>query len=121
MLTRSNPAPEDTAALMMMMASTASYVPKEFSMPSFSLGFTDLSQEETLTQEEQPGSKKGKKEIYCLPPNIGVRTWLLGIMQVGSSYSQNKKKPFMIEDYKMFIPFLELKKLASHPYVSFHF
>ncbi|RYR12392.1 hypothetical protein Ahy_B04g069931 [Arachis hypogaea] len=25
----------------------------------------------------------------------------------------------MIEDYKMFIPFLELKKLASHPYVRY--
>ncbi|RYR12393.1 hypothetical protein Ahy_B04g069932 [Arachis hypogaea] len=42
------------------MAHTTSYVPKEFSMPSFSLGFTDLSQEETLTQEGQPGSQKGK-------------------------------------------------------------
>ncbi|RYQ96945.1 hypothetical protein Ahy_B08g092895 [Arachis hypogaea] len=26
------------------------------------------------------------------------------------------KKPFDIEDYKMFIPFLDLKKLASHPF-----
>ncbi|QHN87292.1 uncharacterized protein DS421_16g553780 [Arachis hypogaea] len=45
-----NPAPEDAAALM-MMARTASYVPKKDPMPSFNLGFTDSSQEETTTQE----------------------------------------------------------------------
>ncbi|QHO06789.1 uncharacterized protein DS421_14g457830 [Arachis hypogaea] len=45
-----NPAPEDAAALM-MMARTVSYVPKTDPMPSFSLGFTDSSQEETTTQE----------------------------------------------------------------------
>ncbi|RYQ84745.1 hypothetical protein Ahy_B10g104225 [Arachis hypogaea] len=54
-----NLAPEATAALM-MMANTASYVPKEFLMPSFSLDFTYSSQEEILTQEGQPGSQKGK-------------------------------------------------------------
>ncbi|RYR50651.1 hypothetical protein Ahy_A07g037281 [Arachis hypogaea] len=40
MSTRSNPPPEATAALM-MIANTASYVPKQFSAPSFSLGFTN--------------------------------------------------------------------------------
>ncbi|RYR12213.1 hypothetical protein Ahy_B04g069746 [Arachis hypogaea] len=45
-----NPTPEDAAALK-MMARTASYVPKIDPMPSFSLGFTDSSQEETTTQE----------------------------------------------------------------------
>ncbi|RYQ91696.1 hypothetical protein Ahy_B09g097690 [Arachis hypogaea] len=35
----------------MMMARTTSYVPKTDPMPSFSLGFTDSSQEETTTQE----------------------------------------------------------------------
>ncbi|KAL4306961.1 hypothetical protein AHAS_Ahas16G0230600 [Arachis hypogaea] len=35
----------------MMMARTASYIPKTDSMPSFSLGFTDSSQEETTMQE----------------------------------------------------------------------
>ncbi|QHN97418.1 uncharacterized protein DS421_18g627190 [Arachis hypogaea] len=47
---KTNPAPEDAAALM-MMARTASYVPKTDPIPSFSLGFTDSSQEETTTQE----------------------------------------------------------------------
>ncbi|QHN87234.1 uncharacterized protein DS421_16g553280 [Arachis hypogaea] len=45
-----NPATEDAAALM-MMARIASYVPKIDPMPSFSLGFTDSSQEEAATQE----------------------------------------------------------------------
>ena len=35
----------------MMMARTASYVPKTDLMPLFSLGFTDSSQEEATTQE----------------------------------------------------------------------
>ncbi|RYQ95141.1 hypothetical protein Ahy_B08g090193 [Arachis hypogaea] len=47
---KSYPAPEDAATLL-MMARTASYVPKIDPMPSFSLGFTDSSQEETTTQE----------------------------------------------------------------------
>ncbi|RYR12286.1 hypothetical protein Ahy_B04g069822 [Arachis hypogaea] len=47
---KSYPAPEDAAALL-MMARTASYVPKTDPMPSFSLGFTDSSQEEITTQE----------------------------------------------------------------------
>ncbi|QHO07528.1 uncharacterized protein DS421_14g464470 [Arachis hypogaea] len=42
--------PEDAAASM-MMAWTASYVPETDPMPSFNLGFTDSSQEETTTQE----------------------------------------------------------------------
>ncbi|QHO41813.1 uncharacterized protein DS421_5g149020 [Arachis hypogaea] len=45
-----HPAAEDVAALM-MMARTASYVPKTDSVPSFSLGLTDSSQEGTSTQE----------------------------------------------------------------------
>ncbi|RYR01743.1 hypothetical protein Ahy_B06g080606 [Arachis hypogaea] len=37
----------------------------------------------------------------------------------GGEFLQPKtKKPFNIEDYKMFIPFLYLKKLASHPYTE---
>ncbi|QHO51731.1 uncharacterized protein DS421_2g33440 [Arachis hypogaea] len=42
--------PEDAAALI-MMARTASYIPKQDPMPSFSLGLTDSSQEEASTQE----------------------------------------------------------------------
>ncbi|KAL4321810.1 hypothetical protein AHAS_Ahas14G0147700 [Arachis hypogaea] len=46
-----DPAPEVTAAALLMMARTASYVPKELPLPSFSLGLTDSSQEEIQTQE----------------------------------------------------------------------
>ncbi|KAL4381824.1 hypothetical protein AHAS_Ahas04G0172100 [Arachis hypogaea] len=46
-----DPAPEATVAALLMMAQTASYVSREFSLSSFSLGLTDSSQEETQTQE----------------------------------------------------------------------
>ncbi|RYR33435.1 hypothetical protein Ahy_A10g048018 isoform A [Arachis hypogaea] len=47
-----NPASED-AAILMMMARTTSYIPKEGLRPSFSIGLTDSSQEEAATQEGQ--------------------------------------------------------------------
>ncbi|QHO56716.1 uncharacterized protein DS421_3g76070 [Arachis hypogaea] len=48
--TKIHPAAEDVAALM-MMARTASYVPKTDPVPSFSLALTDSSQEGASTQE----------------------------------------------------------------------
>ncbi|RYR77307.1 hypothetical protein Ahy_A01g001742 isoform A [Arachis hypogaea] len=228
--TKTNPAPEDTAALM-MMARTSSYVPKKDSLPSFSLGFTDSSQEETTTQEgastqdehvaktpETPtlleqlenlvhkiasgGVTKEEKspqipkesaaesfEKFETPvrPNldttdmkqkcyhwaIRVKSYLnertnefddIGKLQAGDIYTLSKfhlaslapkmhieaevsrrsilsppdivnmaivnhpkgvflnaktNRPFRVEDYLMFIPFLNLKKLASHRYVNF--
>ncbi|RYR51433.1 hypothetical protein Ahy_A06g026449 [Arachis hypogaea] len=51
--TKIHPDAEDAAALL-MMARTASYVPKtDPGMPSFSLGLTDSSQEEASTQETE--------------------------------------------------------------------
>ncbi|QHO13244.1 uncharacterized protein DS421_15g513860 [Arachis hypogaea] len=47
-----HPATEDVTALM-MMARTASYVPKTDPVPSFSLGLTDSSQEGASTQETE--------------------------------------------------------------------
>ncbi|RYR76297.1 hypothetical protein Ahy_A01g000903 isoform A [Arachis hypogaea] len=47
-----HPAAEDVVALM-MMARTASYVPKTDPVPSFSLGLTDSSQEGASTQETE--------------------------------------------------------------------
>ncbi|RYR23680.1 hypothetical protein Ahy_B03g068871 [Arachis hypogaea] len=219
MSTRSNPAPEDTAALM-MMAQTASYIPKEGLIPSFSLGLTDSSQEEALTQEGQgqPRAQKAKssetsklieqleelmekivnsgvkttldyaegknpliekqcakeifekfeipvkskemlaemkekcyvwatrvktygdgstneydpivtamclilnqqnikrfqEEIYCLSPDIV--NMAIGNHSDGEFLQPKSKKPFRVEDYPMFILFLDLKKLASHRY-----
>ncbi|RYR28711.1 hypothetical protein Ahy_B01g052864 isoform A [Arachis hypogaea] len=198
-----NPAPKDAAALM-MMARTASYVPKQGPMPSFSLDLTDSSQEEAATQEgtaTQDGEKaktpetpklleqlgdlvekiasggvttKGKSpqirkesggemktygngltnefdtvctlkaqdryilskvhlaslvaethieaeivSAMCLIQNQQKikRTWPLQIIQKGVFLRPKINKPFRVEDYPMFIPFLDLKKLASHRYI----
>ncbi|RYR19026.1 hypothetical protein Ahy_B03g063695 [Arachis hypogaea] len=246
--TKSNPAPKDAATLM-MMAHTASYVPKTDPMPSFSLGLTDSSQEEAATQEgastqdggraktpetlkllEQLGDlvqkiasggvttkekspqipkesggesfekfetpartnedtsdmkekyylwairvktyadgltnefdtvctlqaqdryilsklhlasltpemhieaeivsamcfilnqqkiKRFQEEVYCLPPDIV--NMALGNHPKGVFLQPKTNKPFRVEDYLMFISFLDLKKLALHRYVSFHF
>ncbi|RYR03271.1 hypothetical protein Ahy_B06g082121 [Arachis hypogaea] len=211
--TQSNPTPEDTTALM-MMARTASYVPKIDSMSSFNLGLTDSSQEKTATQEgastqdgdraktpetpkllEQLGDlvqkiasgevtikekspqipkesgaesfekfetpvrtnenssdmkekcylwairvktyadgltnefdnivsamcfilnqqkiKRFQEEVYC-PPDI-VNMAIANHPQ-GVFLQPKNNKPFRVEDYPMFIPFLDHKKLASHRY-----
>ncbi|KAL4321987.1 hypothetical protein AHAS_Ahas14G0165400 [Arachis hypogaea] len=60
-------APEAIAAALLMMARTSSYVPREFLLLSFSLAFTDSSQEETQTQEGEGQPK---------PQSIGGYGWL---------------------------------------------
>ncbi|XP_072079922.1 uncharacterized protein [Arachis hypogaea] len=68
-----NPAPEDAVALM-MMARTASYVPKTYPMPSFSLGLTDSSQEKATTQEgasTQDGGRAKTPETPKLLEQLG--------------------------------------------------
>ncbi|QHO57932.1 uncharacterized protein DS421_3g86500 [Arachis hypogaea] len=92
-----HPAAEDVVALM-MMAGTASYVPKTDPVPSFSLGLTDSSQEGASTQKteraksletanlveqlddlivsamclilNQTNNKRFQEQVYCLPPDI---------------------------------------------------
>ncbi|RYR31764.1 hypothetical protein Ahy_B01g056663 [Arachis hypogaea] len=167
----------------MMMARAVSFVPKEFPVPSFSLAFTDSSQEETLTQEERSTSEKGKsqvspilvedleelveqvantgvaaalnfvedrspplqkfekfetparmteivttmclilnktrikrfeEQVYCFPPDIV--NMALGNHGGGEFLHSKTKKPFDIQDYSMFIPYLDMRKLASHSY-----
>ncbi|QHN92778.1 uncharacterized protein DS421_17g586870 [Arachis hypogaea] len=227
-----NPAPEDAAALM-MMARIVSYVPKKDLIPSFILGFTDSSQEETTTQEgastqdehmtktpETPklleqledlvykiasggesGAESFEKFETPVRPNLNtidmkqkcyhwaiqVKTYADGLtdefdnickLQAQDIYTLSKfylaslvpkthieveivyamcfivnqqniqrfqeenmalanhlegvflqpknNKPFRVEDYPMFIPFLDLQKLKSHRYIftpvchSFH-
>ncbi|RYR20847.1 hypothetical protein Ahy_B03g066095 [Arachis hypogaea] len=195
--TKSNPAPEDAEALM-MMARTASYVPKTDPLPSFSLGLTDSSQEEAATQEgastqeggmqktpetpkllEQLGDLVEKiansgvkntaemkekcyiwgtrlkkyadgrtnefdnvctliaqdnfnivtamclilnhkndirfqEEVFCLPPDI-VNMAIAKHLK-GEFISPTTNKEFRVEDYPMFIPFIDAKKLTSHRY-----
>ncbi|QHO16918.1 uncharacterized protein DS421_10g307750 [Arachis hypogaea] len=187
-----NPASED-AAILMMMARTTSYIPKEGLRPSFSIGLTDSSQEEAATQEGQraktPETPKlieqlrelvekitgngvktedgntneydtvctlnaqdqyilskihfaflqvdthieteivsamclilnqqkiirFQEEIYCLSPDI-VNMAITNHPE-GVFLQPKTNKPFRVEDYPTFIPFLNLKKLASHQYM----
>ncbi|RYR39381.1 hypothetical protein Ahy_A09g044895 [Arachis hypogaea] len=142
-----NPAPEDAAALM-IMARTASYVPKTDPMPSFNLGLTDSSQEKAATQEgasTQDGERAKTHETPKLLEQLGdlVEKIVNGGVTTkekspqiqkesgGESFekfetpartnentSDMKQKCYLwVEDYPMFIPFLDLKKLASHRYI----
>ncbi|RYQ82087.1 hypothetical protein Ahy_B10g100667 [Arachis hypogaea] len=58
--------------------------------------------------------KRFKEQIYCLLlsiVNMAIRN------HAGGKFLHTKsQKSFDIQDYKMFIPFLDLKKLASHPF-----
>ncbi|QHO33718.1 uncharacterized protein DS421_9g260680 [Arachis hypogaea] len=64
--TKSNPAPKDATALM-MIARTSSYVPKTDPLPSFSLGLTDSSQEEAATQEGASMQDEGRAKTPEIP------------------------------------------------------
>ncbi|RYR42508.1 hypothetical protein Ahy_A08g038980 [Arachis hypogaea] len=186
MSSRSNPAPEDVDALM-MMARTTSYIPKEGPMPSFSFGLTDSSQEEAATGvkttldyaedkspqiEKQSGEESFEKFETPLKSNeisaemkekcylwaTGVKTYgngstneydavctlkaqdrfilskihfvslkadthieaenmAIGNHSGGEFLQPKTPKPFRVKVYPMFIPFLNLKKLASHQYI----
>ncbi|RYR45002.1 hypothetical protein Ahy_A08g041258 [Arachis hypogaea] len=58
--------------------------------------------------------KRFQEEVYCLPPDIV--NMAIGNHPNGKFLQPKTNKPFRVEDYPMFIPFLDLKKLASHPY-----
>ncbi|KAL4365905.1 hypothetical protein AHAS_Ahas07G0152800 [Arachis hypogaea] len=62
----------------------------------------------------QENIKRFQEEIYCLPPNIV--NMAIGNHLDGKFLQPKSKKPFKVEDYPMLIPFLDLTKLASHPY-----
>ncbi|RYR43375.1 hypothetical protein Ahy_A08g039793 [Arachis hypogaea] len=59
--------------------------------------------------------KKFQEEIYCLPPDIV--NMAIGNHPDGVFLHPKNNKPFRVEDYPMFIPFLDLKKLASRHYI----
>ncbi|RYR74264.1 hypothetical protein Ahy_A02g008910 [Arachis hypogaea] len=142
-----NPVSEDATALM-MMAQTASYVPKTDPMSSFSLGLIDSSQEETATLQaqdrytlsklhlaslapemhieaeivsamcfilNQQKIKRFQEEVYCLPPDIV--NMAIANHPHGVFLQPKNNNPFRVEDYPMFIPFLDLKKFAPHRYI----
>ncbi|RYR68533.1 hypothetical protein Ahy_A03g015030 [Arachis hypogaea] len=58
--------------------------------------------------------RRFEEEIYCLSPTIV--NMAIGNHEGGEILQPKTKKPFKIEDYKIFILFLDQKKLASHPY-----
>ncbi|RYQ84205.1 hypothetical protein Ahy_B10g103248 [Arachis hypogaea] len=100
-----------------MIALTASYVPKTDPMASFSLGLTNSSQEIVSAMcfiLNQQKIKRFQEEVFCLLPDIV--NMALGNHPKGVFLQPKTNKPFRVEDYPMFIPFLDLKKLASHRY-----
>ncbi|RYQ85610.1 hypothetical protein Ahy_B10g105175 [Arachis hypogaea] len=75
--------------------------------------------------------KRFQEEVYCLPPDIVSRVASRNFGCIFCTPSSNMaianhpegvflqpktNKPFRVEDYPMFIPFLDFKKLASHRY-----
>ncbi|QHN78431.1 uncharacterized protein DS421_19g661310 [Arachis hypogaea] len=92
--TKTYPAEEDTAALM-MMARTASYVPKTDPMPSFSLGFTDSSQEKAATQE---GASTQKADRAKTPETANLLEQLEDLVQkIASSAAKEESKSPQIQ------------------------
>ncbi|KAL4393595.1 hypothetical protein AHAS_Ahas02G0067700 [Arachis hypogaea] len=63
--------------------------------------------------------KRFQEEVYCLPPDIV--NMAIANHPHGVFLQPKNNNPFRVEDYPMFIPFLDLKKFAPHRYVSFHF
>ncbi|RYR11988.1 hypothetical protein Ahy_B04g069498 [Arachis hypogaea] len=58
---------------------------------------------------------KDFKKKYTVSPKIV--NMAIGNHPNGEFLQPKTKKSFRVEDYPMFIPFLDLKKIASHPYI----
>ncbi|RYR16551.1 hypothetical protein Ahy_B04g073601 [Arachis hypogaea] len=79
----------------MMMARTASYVPKTDPMPSFSLGFTDSSQEEAATQE---GASTQEVDRAKTPETANLLEQLEDLVQkIASSAAKEESKSPQIQ------------------------
>ncbi|QHO25567.1 uncharacterized protein DS421_12g382140 [Arachis hypogaea] len=63
----------------------------------------------------QKNDKRFQEQIYCLPPDIV--NMALSKHPNGKFISPKTNKEFRVEDYPSFIPFIDAKKLTSHPYV----
>ncbi|QHN92696.1 uncharacterized protein DS421_17g586070 [Arachis hypogaea] len=62
----------------------------------------------------QKNDKRFREQVYCLPPNIV--SMAISKHPNGEFISPKTNKEFKVEDYPMFIPFIDGKKLASHRY-----
>ncbi|RYR08256.1 hypothetical protein Ahy_B05g075842 [Arachis hypogaea] len=64
-----------------------------------------------------------EEEIYCVP--ILSQIFYSLKFSVGIHYKDyidpNTKKAYRITQYKDYLPFLDKTKLASHPFISYHF
>ncbi|RYR01255.1 hypothetical protein Ahy_B06g080127 [Arachis hypogaea] len=58
-----------------------------------------------------------QKLVYCLP--LDIVNYTLSSHE-GNFLHPKTKKPFQVEDYQDYLPFLDEKKLVSHLFVSFH-
>ncbi|QHO14649.1 uncharacterized protein DS421_10g288070 [Arachis hypogaea] len=83
--------PKDAAALMTMVR-TVSYVPKADPLPSFSLGLTDLSQEEAATQEGA-STQEGSMEKTPKTPNLLEQLGNLVKKIANSGVKEESKSP----------------------------
>ncbi|RYQ87467.1 hypothetical protein Ahy_B09g094986 [Arachis hypogaea] len=63
----------------------------------------------------QKNEKRFQEQIYCLPPDIV--SMALSDHPKGEFISPKTKKEFRVEAYPSFIPFIDRKKLTSHPYI----
>ncbi|KAL4337179.1 hypothetical protein AHAS_Ahas12G0084300 [Arachis hypogaea] len=58
--------------------------------------------------------KRFQEQIYCLPPDIVCMA--ISDHPNGEFVSPKTEKEFRVEAYPSFIPFIDRKKLTSHPY-----
>ncbi|XP_057735606.1 uncharacterized protein LOC130951012 [Arachis stenosperma] len=65
--------------------------------------------------ESQKNEKRFQEQIYCLPADIV--SMALSDHPKGEFISPKMKKEFRVEAYPSFIPFIDRKKLTSHPYI----
>ncbi|KAL4314993.1 hypothetical protein AHAS_Ahas15G0140600 [Arachis hypogaea] len=63
----------------------------------------------------QKNDKRFREQVYCLPPDIV--SMAVSKHPNGKFISPKINKEFKVEDYPMFIPFIDGKKLASHRYI----
>ncbi|KAL4357047.1 hypothetical protein AHAS_Ahas09G0147600 [Arachis hypogaea] len=63
----------------------------------------------------QTNDKRFQEQVYCLPPDIV--NMAISKHPNGEFLSPKTNKEFRVEDYPSFIPFIDAKKLTSHPYI----
>ncbi|XP_020977591.1 uncharacterized protein LOC110271309 [Arachis ipaensis] len=66
--------------------------------------------------ESEKNDKRFQEQVYCLLPDIV--NMALSKHPKGEFISSKTNKEFRVEDYPCFIPFIDAKKLTSHPYSS---